>query len=127
MPGNSQQPSYGKKESSGGSPQGAKYAEKCPACHTKASPGSYRCPKCKVYFCVRCGKHLHRKDFQAYCRNSDCVYKDAPVCRQCISTETVVEEVEGDWRSFIRPIPRKQIQRERHTCIGCGKETLEPM
>lgn len=64
-----------------------KYAEKCPACHTKASPGSYRCPHCKIYFCVRCGAHLRKDDKQFYCQTTGCPYAKSPLCIECASFE----------------------------------------
>jgi hypothetical protein len=61
-----------------------KYAARCPACGSSVNRGSYRCPRCKIYFCARCGRHLRRYDWEYWCPTPECPYFERVVCDKCI-------------------------------------------
>ena len=75
--------------------------DQCPACRTSVKPGSYRCPKCKIYFCASCGRQVRKGDWEFYCRTSGCEYQNSLLCYSCQNTEERVLS-EGGWFSELK-------------------------
>ena len=115
---------------------GKKYATVCPACGSAVNPGSYRCPRCKIYFCVRCGRHLRKRiDSEFLCRTPECPYFNRIVCLDCIQT-VKVEVALPPRRSWIKRLseeflcalfhvsPRTEEPRSpqyEYRCLSCGE------
>lgn len=103
-----------------------KYAAKCPACGSAVNPGSYRCPRCKIYFCARCGRHLWKGDGEFRCQTPECPYFGLIVCCACV--EVVTEPVSLTWLDRLvialsqRPSPTPI---HRYRCYGCGGDNVE--
>jgi hypothetical protein len=92
------------------------FAKKCPACHSIVSSGSYRCPRCKIYFCARCGQHLRKGTHEFICKVTNCPYQNIILCENCVDIETAIFEF--GW------IMKERFELSRWNCIGCNSSSL---
>ncbi len=106
------------------------YAAKCPACGSAVNPGSYRCVRCKIYFCARCGMHLRKGDGEYRCQTPECPYFGRIVCARCAQRQDVTEPV--TWLAHLLyaliaqrpPTPTTII---KYRCYGCGGDNVESL
>ena len=92
---------------------------KCPACGWRMDGGAYRCPNCRIYFCLICRKELGRHDEKFRCEKQSCKYHGKLVCSGCTALKPVTATREVGW--FIFTKPEKYVTGHSRHCKECGE------